>query len=459
MTRLDIFPALTPGKKAAHTWKNCPVLVFPEHIILCKALTVYARTLFSDQAQMFFDKSFIFDTSVWLFPVLLFTYVPAVSTASLTKNAGGYDSSSNCKPLILKVHATVVNKVIPSPAASILSTQDGVNAFYVGLPDLLATATNQTRSGTYELATVYCQPVSYRKTHKGDRDAPLQILLHGSTYTKEYWDRGSWGHGDPKYSWTKAMNRNGYATLAVDKLGNGASSHPDPVYDVQLPLQMEAIHSLIVQIKAGKTGISVPSKLILVSHSSGSILAADLAQTHPDDVDALVLTGYPAGGANNKGGIPSYHYLPAAISAPARFPPTLNYGYLLMNSELNRTSAFYYEGHYDLVIPHLDYLTAGSQPIGEGFNFGPSTQPAFKGKVLVVTGQKDPAVCGFTPVEQCAYNETRVVDVDKAFSGNTGFDFYMPPTGHDLNWHYSAPRTFETVVEKLGALIGFGRGD
>ena len=355
------------------------------------------------------------------------------------------------------MQATAVNKVIPSPAASALSTQEGVNAFFASLPSILAAATNQTRSGTYELVAVYCQPKSHRNPHEPGQKAPLQILLHGSTYTKEYWDRGSWGYGDQKYSWTKAMNRNGYATLAVDKLGNGGSSHPDPVYDVQLPLQMETVHSMITQIKAGKGGIPIPSKFIFVAHSSGSIVAADLAETHPDDIDALVLTGYPAGGANNKGGIPSYHLLPAAISAPTRFPANLNYGYLLMNSEFNRTSAFYYKGHYDPSIPHLDYLTSGPQPLGEGFNLGRPTQPAFKGKVLVVTGTKDPAICGFTPVEQCVYNDTRVKGVDKAFEGNTGFDFYMPPTGHDLNWHYSAPETFEIVVEKLGRLIGFGR--
>lgn len=47
------------------------------------------------------------------------------------------------------------------------------------------------------------------------------------------------------------MNRNGYAPLAVDELGNGASSHSDPVHDVQLPLQMETVYTLIMQIKAG----------------------------------------------------------------------------------------------------------------------------------------------------------------------------------------------------------------
>ena len=69
--------------------------------------------------------------------------------------------------------------------------------------------------------------------------------------------------------------------------------------------------------------IQIPSNLIYVSHSSGSILGADSAQIHPDDIDAIVLTEAPAGGVNNKGGIPSYHYLPAAISTLSRFPAYL----------------------------------------------------------------------------------------------------------------------------------------
>ena len=391
------------------------------------------------------------DFLAWALTAIFFTRVSTVPTALINRETAVQGDSAHCKNLTFTVQATAVSKVIPSPAPSTLRTQDGVNTFYASLPNLLAASTNQTRSGTYELAAVYCRPTMSQNHHDSDRDLPLQILLHGSTYTKEYWDRGSWGYADPKYSWTKAMNRNGYSTLAVDKLGSGVSSRPDPVYDVQLPLQMETVHSLIMQIKTGNAGIPIPSKFIFVGHSSGSILGADLAQTHPDDVDAVVLTGYTAGGASNKGGIPSYHYLPAAISAPSRFPSSLNYGcYLLINSEVNRTSAFYYENHYDPDIPHLDYLTQGPQPIGEGFNLGPPTQPSFKGKVLVVTGTKDPAICGFTPVEECQYNDSRVRDVGRAFRNNAGLDFYMPPTGHDVNWHYSAPRTYGVVVRKLG---------
>ncbi|KAL8823923.1 MAG: hypothetical protein Q9191_005443, partial [Dirinaria sp. TL-2023a] len=294
----------------------------------------------------------------------------------------------HCRNLTYHVRASAVNKAIPSPAASSLSTMAGVNTFYAGLSAQLATASNRTVSGVYALSATYCSPPGGTQRH-----TPLQILVHGSTYTKEYWDRGAWGTGPPSYSWRQAMNRAGYATLAIDKLGNGGSSHPDPILDVQLPLQLQTIYTLLLRIKAGKANIGprAPPKIIFVAHSSGCLIGATIAQQYPTALDALVLTGFPAAKANNPGGIPSYKYLPAALSAPTRFPPHLNPGYLLMNSELNRTAAFYWHGHYAPSIPHLDYRTQGPQPIGEAFSLGASSSPAFKGKVLVVTGQKDPA--------------------------------------------------------------------
>ena len=365
-----------------------------------------------------------------------------------------YYEHSNCKHTIFTVTATATNLVVQSPSPKILSTEEGVNTFFNYLPALLANSTNQTRNGTYTVAAEYCYAIPTFHS----RSAPLQVLLHGGAcYTKEYWNRGSWGNASLKYSWTYAMNRAGYATLALDKLGNGESSHPDPVYDVQLPLQMETVHSLITIIKSGQAfGIPTPPPggLIYVGHSSGSLLGADLAQTYPSDIDALILTGYPAGGSNNKGGIPSFDFLPAVLSRPEQYPVGLNYGYLRMNSEVNRTSAFYYEGHFDPTVAHLDYETQGAQPIGEGFNFGPATSPAFKGKVLVVLGTKDAAICGFTPVEECRFNETVLTAAGERFPNNTGFDWYAPVSGHAINWHYSAPVTYRVVIRMLNRLLG-----
>ena len=227
------------------------------------------------------------------------------------------------------------------------------------------------------------------------------------------------------------MDKNGYATLTIDKLENGKSYRPDHLAEVKLPLQMETIYDLIVQVTAGKTRISVPPRIICVSHSSGSSLRADLAQTHPEDVNTLALTGYQAGVSNNPGGMAASEYLPAAICGPDRFP-NLNYGYFLMGSEFDRTMAGYFQGHYDSQTAPLDYLTEGTQPLGERFNLGPEVQPSFKGKVLVVTGSRDPLICGYTPVDQCAYNDTVIKAVNLSFCGNTRFDFYLLPVAMSL---------------------------
>ena len=380
--------------------------------------------------------------------------VPSSEPTPTPNLSNAHSRKGNCKHTVFTVRATATNTVIQSPSPLILSTQQGVNTFFGYLPGLLAANETQTRSGTYTLAAEYCHAIPDSKSSP----APLQILLHGSAcYTKEYWSHGTWGNASLKYSWTYAMNRAGYSTLAVDKLGNGESSHPDPVNDVQLPLQMETVHSLIMLIKSGKAdGIPAPPNggLIYVGHSSGSLLGAALAQKYPSDVDAVVLTGYPPGGSNNKGGISSFEFLPAALSRPEQFPADLNYGYLRMNSEVNRTGLLYYKGHFEPAIAHLDYETQDAQPIGEGFRFGPTTQPAFKGKVLVVTGTKDAAICGYTPVEECVFNKTILTAVGKSFSSNSGFNWLAPVSGHAVNWHYSAPATYRAVVLMLRKLLG-----
>ena len=272
------------------------------------------------------------------------------------------------------------------------------------------------------------------------------------TDTKEYWDRGAWNDGNSSYSWRTAANSAGYATLAIDRLGSGASSHPDPLLDVQLPLQMETVHAVIKQIKSGNAGISKPGTYIFVGHASGSSLGASLAQTYPDDVDALVLTAYSSGSSINTSLTLSQQYEPAAISDPKRFG-NLSYGYLLGNSLAARTAALYYQGHYDPTIPISDYSSRGVQALGERFSQGPEVEPAFKGKVLVVTGANDQVVCGSTPARECSLVSDAVMNVNATFSSSTGFEYYIPQTGRNVNWHYQAPVTFDVTFQKLDYLL------
>jgi hypothetical protein len=52
----------------------------------------------------------------------------------------------------------------------------------------------------------------------------VQLLLHGSTYARYYWD---FPYQTAHYSYVRAATNRGYATFNLDRIGNGASDHPD----------------------------------------------------------------------------------------------------------------------------------------------------------------------------------------------------------------------------------------
>jgi hypothetical protein len=57
----------------------------------------------------------------------------------------------------------------------------------------------------------------------GHRPGALQILVHGATYNRWYWDPSVWPE---KYSFVHAATMRGHATLNLDLVGSGRSSAP-----------------------------------------------------------------------------------------------------------------------------------------------------------------------------------------------------------------------------------------
>lgn len=56
----------------------------------------------------------------------------------------------------------------------------------------------------------------------------------------QQWSGGAYpgfGFNDPEYSWVDYASQEGYPTLAIDRLGNGNSSHPNGITEVQCPAQ------------------------------------------------------------------------------------------------------------------------------------------------------------------------------------------------------------------------------
>jgi len=169
------------------------------------------------------------------------------------------------------------------------------------------------------------------------------------------------------YSWISYAAFQGYPTLSIDRLGNGQSSHPDPIGEVQINAEVETIHQVILKARNG-TLFAQPGrkfkKIIYVGHSFGSLLGNKLTTAYPSDADVAILTGwtpmytsivktllYPALGA-------------AALVEPQRYG-TLNPFYLEINSSSLFQLLFYHPNNYDTKLMDLDFSTRGTVTLGE----------------------------------------------------------------------------------------------
>jgi pimeloyl-ACP methyl ester carboxylesterase len=114
----------------------------------------------------------------------------------------------------------------------------------------------------------------------------VQLLLHGATYNRIYWDLP---YRPDNYSYQRDMAAQGMATLAVDELGVGGSTRPLSTLLTGVG-QASAVHQIVGQLRAGRVGGVQYTKVVLVGHSAGSAIAVVEAATY-HDVDGVVLTG------------------------------------------------------------------------------------------------------------------------------------------------------------------------
>jgi pimeloyl-ACP methyl ester carboxylesterase len=317
-----------------------------------------------------------------------------------------------------------------------LSEPNAFSSYVAKIPNIVANASHTTTTGTYDIAATYCAP-------KNRNLNEVQLLVHGAASIKEYWMGGAWNRPNIRYSWTKYANDNGFATLAVDRLGNGLSAHPDPLQEVQLTMEVEILNILAKKIKSGEiTG--TPSKVVYVGHSMGSFIGTILATKYPNNIDKLVLTGYTSDFSNFPAAFAAVQTMPAKILDPARFS-TLPQGYLTID-ESGRT-AVCYAGNYDPNIPPLDFATEGTFAIGEILEIQTVPVPNYPGPVFILTGDMDKFYCGAEPNAPC---EAIIKTTASEFPSASKFGYFMPKnTGHSLNFHRSAHRSFKAVTDWL----------
>jgi pimeloyl-ACP methyl ester carboxylesterase len=121
-----------------------------------------------------------------------------------------------------------------------------------------------------------------------DNGNPLQILVPGVTYTHAYWDLPGFGG---RYSYTGFMNRHGYDTLAIDRLGIGRSTRPTLAMNVDAYSNADALHQVVDSVRTNGVAGRHYQRIVLTGHSYGT-LTSDLTAATRGGVDGIIGTGW-----------------------------------------------------------------------------------------------------------------------------------------------------------------------
>jgi pimeloyl-ACP methyl ester carboxylesterase len=270
------------------------------------------------------------------------------------------------------------------------------------------------------------------------RRPELQILLHGAGYDHRYWD---WPFRPESYSYVKWAAEHGIATLNIDRIGSGSSSRPAGASNT-VAAQAEVLDHVVADIRHGGSVLGAFDRIVLVGHSLGSVVAGYTA-TVRDDVDAVVLTGYlPVDHGNQvEDQFLDEAFVPAVDALP-HLRGLVDEDYLAARPE-TREQLMFRAGQVDPAILEVDYQIRGATSRGElggawsaGSRILQATAPT-----LALVGQYDVLVLD-PRTDADAFDAVRRLRAGCP----KNFEFeVMPETGHNLNLHFNAFDTYQSL--------------
>ncbi|MDB5446169.1 MAG: hypothetical protein JWQ97_1486 [Phenylobacterium sp.] len=279
----------------------------------------------------------------------------------------------------------------------------------------------------------------------------LLVLVHGSFYTHLYWD---FPYQPEVYSFVAWAYERGFATLNIDRLGAGESSHP-PGLVLDLPRNAEALHQVIRTVRdEGVAGVRF-ERVVAVGHSLGSYTAG-LMQADSGSADAVVLTGSTGLNVIGVADTPQ-----ARESFQRRFTPVLedprfaertglyDGDYVTMPTE-RLARAFYRSPPADERLIEINETLKGTMTAGESRTMGISADACARisAPVLVQVGLYDAMY--YDPRRRADLSEIYARAVAAA-PANFTFDPPVPDTGHNLALHPNARASYERIAAWLQA--------
>ena len=278
----------------------------------------------------------------------------------------------------------------------------------------------------------------------------IMLLAHGATYNSAYW---SWPQDPALYSFVWQALAGGYAVLAIDRLGDGQSSHPDSTLDT-FDAQAATLHQVVTAIRTGTTAIGWRfPHVIEIGHSFGSAEIAQQLTTYPHDADAVVLTGSGHAVSVETTTLTHTGFAPAAGLLPHRFATTLDPGYQTTTTQAVRDQLLYNIHDSDPAVRAYDQSTCDTLALTES-----TTRPAnlialtqtLGIPTLLLDGQFDPHYCNGAQaipeanLDDCATAATLYAS-EKPNYGTCFGAAIVPGSGHDLFTEYGA-HTAATLI-------------
>ncbi|TQV94494.1 hydrolase, alpha/beta fold family protein [Cordyceps javanica] len=299
----------------------------------------------------------------------------------------------------------------------------------------IITSNNTNIHKDYTLAATICHPAS------GPSDT-LQILTHGVGFDRSYWDSPFAGYN---YSYVaRAVGDAGHSTLSWDRLGIAGSSHGDPVQEIQLGLEVEALRQLTLAAQEGRLCGLGQHRFARTAHK--------LASDHPDVTDAVVLTGFSQA--------PAYMALFAlgANFAPVgavseRLAAAYATGYIAPKDAIGVQIDFFAPGDFDDAM--LRYATDNGQPAAAGELLtvadGAAAPSRFAGPVQIITGEYDVPFCGGNCNKVMSADAPNILELSRPmFPEAESFTAtVVPGAGHGLNFGYSHLDTYKGILDFL----------
>jgi pimeloyl-ACP methyl ester carboxylesterase len=272
----------------------------------------------------------------------------------------------------------------------------------------------------------------------------VQLLVHGATYDSRYWDEPI---GDGRFSYVRQANGDGWATLAIDRVGYGQSSR-ELSATLTAIAQANTVRQIIGKLRAGAVGGHAFGNVLLVGHSVGSAVSLIESSLY-NDADAVALTGL------------THRLSPDELTdvlATAIRPVTLDpsplateYDPGFLTTVPGTRAALFYGPHPDPELLAYDEATKGvisatevADAIALGFTL--PTSLAVTVPVYVVVGGLDALFCGHLLGGDCADAVALAAEEQPYFANARSFTAAtLPGAGHDLNFEADAP-VYETAL-------------